>query len=122
LMRLLKVSNCLAFKVWKLVPVLKIVGFAILALLAIAILWAAFFRQDINLITLRELVVMALAAGAAYIVGENLVRVVRFRDTLQQILIGLGMCFGGVAIARLHLWFFDPLYLKLGKVEQLKKR
>jgi predicted acylesterase/phospholipase RssA/tetratricopeptide (TPR) repeat protein len=122
LIRLLKVSNCLAFKVWKLVPALKIVGFAILALLAIAILWAAFFRQDINLITLRELVVMALAAGAAYIVGENLVRVVRFRDTLQQILIGLGMCFGGVAIARLHLWFFDPLYLKLGKVEQLKKR
>jgi len=92
-----------------------------LALLAIAILGAAFLGPEIKIITLRSLIVMALTAGAAYVVGENLVRVVRFRETLQQILIGLGMCCGGFLIARLHLWVFDPLYLKLGKVEELKK-
>lgn len=122
LMKLLECSNCLAFKVWKLKPGLKVLGLTILAVFAIAILVAAFLGPEIRILTLRSVVVMALTAGAAYVIGENLVRVVRFRDTLQQILIGLGMCGGGFLIARLHLGLFDRLYLKLGEVEQLKKR
>lgn len=122
LIRLLQVSNCLAFKVWKLKPALKYLGYGILALVAILILVVAFRGPEIKIVTLRSLIVIALSAGAVYVVGENLVRLVRFRDTVQRVLLGIGMCCGGAAIARLHLRFFDRGYLALGHVNRIGKQ
>jgi hypothetical protein len=122
LIRLLRVSNSLAFKIWKLEPTLKYLGFAILTLASILILVAAFWGPEIKIITLRSLIVMALSAGTVYVLGQNLVRLVRYRDTLHRILLGIGMCCGGVAVAWVHLRFFDRLYLAVGRVNRIVKR
>jgi hypothetical protein len=51
------------------------------------------------------------------VVGPALLRAVRFPKTFQQIAIGLGMALFGFAVARLHLHFFDKIFLREGRID-----
>jgi predicted acylesterase/phospholipase RssA len=120
LMELLKAANCVAFKIWKLSPVLRSVGWALivgaLAGLICMVLWGPKLEARL---TLRMALVIGTATVIGSIFGKNLVSVVRFRDTLKQIAAGLSLCLVGWLAGGVHLLVFDKLYLRRGRIQGL---
>lgn len=121
LLKILEVASSKAFKVWKLVPWLQVGSVlavaALLGLLYKACSWAWSF----SLITVGGLVQFIMATVAIAIIGPILVNLINYRKTLTDIGIGIGMAFFGFMAARLHLRYFDRLYLKVGRFGPKKK-
>ncbi len=125
----LSVSNALAFKIWKLSPVLKILSW-VLAIVAIvgAVLacfhWAT--KIVIHSITLWDIGVFVASTLAvalmAYLVGKKVMQIVRLRETLTRIAIGVVIAFVGWFFAGIHLLFFDPWYLRYGSLKRFKSK
>ena len=64
--------------------------------------------------------VFSLACAVVTLLGFGLIsRVIRYRKSVQDLLIGLGMSVAGFAFARLHLHVFDRIFLWQGKVKRL---
>ena len=128
LKRQLSVSDTLAFKIWKLSTPLKITAWA-LAIAALAfVVWACFHWSSkivVPRITLWD--IGAFIAGIAalfvaiYLIGKKVMRVVRLRETLTLITIGIVMAVLGWLVARLHLHIFDPMFLRQGSIDTFKK-
>jgi predicted acylesterase/phospholipase RssA len=129
LMKLLGVSNSLAFKIWKLSKPLKIVAWILgLALLALAI-WAGIHWADTKIfptITVRRvgIVVLAIIAIALLtaVLGKLLMPIGRLKNALMRIGIGIAMSLVGFIIARLHLHLFDKIFLRYGNLEKFKRK
>jgi len=119
LMELLKAANFMAFKIWKLSPVLRLLGWTLIIAALVGLIWTTIWGPEFTLLTLRMVLVTGLAAAAGSIVGKNMIRVVRFRDTLKQIAGGLALCFCGWLIGGIHLAVFDKMYLRRGSIEAL---
>jgi predicted acylesterase/phospholipase RssA len=122
LIRLLKVSSCLAFKVWMLYPALKVVGISLVLILVLGMLALAFLNSGHPVITIGQAIAVAATIAATYLVGENVVRAVRFRDTIRKVLGGIGLCLGGFIVAWIHLICFDKMYLRLGKAKRISTK
>jgi predicted acylesterase/phospholipase RssA len=137
--RLLDAGASLAFKVWKLSLPLRILKWTLLAAVLAAIVWlfagrwneslipAAATRwatswtfKKVGIFVLSTLAVAVVTAAGNALIGQkrfkNVLRVAQWRDTLKSIAIGVGMSFAGCFLARLHLWVFDRLYLRCGKL------
>lgn len=54
--------------------------------------------------------------------ARNIVRLVRWRDTLRNLIITVFISTFGFIIAFVHLYFFDTLFLRLGSMETLRKK
>jgi hypothetical protein len=129
LMRLLGVSNSLAFKIWKLSKSLKITAWILgAALLALAV-WAGLRfadRKIVPTVTVGRvgIVILAIIAIAllTFILGKLLMPVARLKNTLMRIGIGVGMSLLGFIAARIHLHFFDKIYLRYGSLETLNRK
>ena len=125
----LSVSNALAFKIWKLSTPLKITSW-ILALAAVAFgVWAWFHWATsviVKTIYLWDIGwFIASTVGFAlltYLIGKKLMRVVRLRETLRRIAIGVTISLVGWLAAGIHLLFFDPMFLRRGSLETFKKQ
>jgi hypothetical protein len=117
LKELLEAANCMAFKVWRLSAVLRITGWILILLGVAGLVYEAFWGSDLSLVTSRMLITAALAAAVGSIFGKNLVRVVRFQDTLRQIAVGIALCIAGWLIGGLHLLVFDKMYLRRGRID-----
>ena len=122
LMRLLKIANGRAFKIWKLSRPLQALALILgLTLFALAV-WLAFghwhrpFSGTYGEVGLTLLIVLALIAALAIVV-----RLIRFRKTLTQMATGLVMLPGSI-LGKLHLWIFDRWYLRLGTLENPRRR
>jgi hypothetical protein len=116
----LKVGAMVAGKVWRLCPPLTVAA-ALLLLAAVAIgyrLWDT--HGDVVILTVRGVGVFLLVL-AATIVAPHLLRLLRFRQTFRDI--GLrGVLAAVLAIGfKAHLHLFDPIFIKLGRVERLLK-
>lgn len=145
--KLLAAGGSIAFKVWKLAPVLS----ALLALLLLApVLVAGFFiyrevsprlgayfawAGTITLLDVRNwfvafLVGFALTALVTNVlvqkfgrrVGTGIMRAVKWRDTLIRVGVGVFMCVVGFILARIHLHLFDSLYLSRGSLDRLRTK
>ena len=53
--------------------------------------------------------------------GKYIMRVVKWRDTINYIAVGILMSVAGWLVARLHLHAFDPLYLRYGRIDKFPK-
>jgi predicted acylesterase/phospholipase RssA len=117
LLKLLKVGRQRAFKIWKLSIPLKITSWILGALALILLLWACWKWSSVALITLGTIgtTVALLIAGAIF--GKTVMRLVRYRDTLTDIAIGVAMSLMGWLLARIHLHVFDKWYLRAGKIK-----
>jgi hypothetical protein len=117
LLKLLNVGSQLAFKVWKLSTPLKITASVSGVLALILLLWACWKWSSVALITLGTIgtSVTLLIAGAIF--GKTVMRVVRYRDTLTEIAIGVAMSLVGWILARIHLHIFDRFYLRKGQIK-----
>ncbi len=116
LMLLLKAGRSTAFKIWKISPVLRrtglLLGIAALGLLA----WACFRYRAVAIVTVGMIGATLATLAASAIVGKTVVRVVRLRETLARIGIGIGLALFGWILARIHLYVFDRMFLRRGRV------
>jgi predicted acylesterase/phospholipase RssA len=116
--KLLKVAGNTALKIWLLSKPLKVVGMIIALAAVIAFLAASFKWPSLPLITLGMIGTLLLFFIIGLFVGKTILRVVRFRETLSQIAIGVGMSLLGWGVARLHLHVFDQWYLRAGRMKK----
>ncbi|MGB7926249.1 MAG: patatin-like phospholipase family protein [Pyrinomonadaceae bacterium] len=130
LMRLLDVASTMAFKIWKLSSVLKIVA-ALLLVAALGVvgwlgwtvwrtpqLWARPLMTLGGLITLIVTIIIVMAASSIF--GKTVVRLVRFRKTSRTIIIGLAASILGWLISYLHIYTFDKWFLAKGRIDPKK--
>lgn len=118
LKRFLGISSELFFKVWRLAPrwlqLTAAVLFGVPAVLGF--FWACWQWASFPLLTVGMIGQTVAVLLAGFFLGKTLLRVVRFRETLIRIGIGVGMSLIGSLVTRLHLLIFDRLYLRLGHV------
>jgi predicted acylesterase/phospholipase RssA len=137
--RLLGVGSSLAFKIWKLSPPLIFLKWvlAIAALVGIALLFSRQWGKNIfsfisEIIPWLTFEFIATALGLAVLAaivnavvgkkqGTNVMRLIRWRDTIQNIATGVGMSTVGFLAARLHLHVFDRLFLSYGKLKKFPR-
>lgn len=138
LLKLLDASSASSFKVWSLSPSLIALKW-MLPMAAVATAAAAIYLRWADWPTLRTLrlglyaisylVVGSVSLALSIVLGNVLhgwirgrpspqLRASRWRDTFGNIAIGLAMSLIGWLVARLHLWVFDPLYLRYGRVQR----
>lgn len=120
LVRQLEVASQVAGKVWRLVLPLKLVGgaAALAALFYLIRLWHS--HRSVQLLTVGTLGTFLLVLAATWAV-PHIIRLVRFRQTFQEI--GLrGALATVLAIGfKTHVWFFDWIFLRRGELERLLK-
>jgi predicted acylesterase/phospholipase RssA len=113
---LLQVGRNQVFKIWRLSRPLQVAA-GVVALLVLATLaWVCYAWWSRPLVTVGDVALTLLGALAALVVGSTLVRLIRFPQTATW---ALGASLVGALAARLHLLFFDPLFLKRGQLPHL---
>jgi hypothetical protein len=117
MLELLKVAGNTALKIWLLSKPLKVAGIIIALAAVIVFLTACFKWPALPLITLGMIGSALLVFIAGLFVGKTILRIVNFRETLSQIVIGIAMALVGWLLARLHLHEFDRLYLRKGRIK-----
>lgn len=142
---LLQTSRNRAFKVWRQLLPLQILLGMVLAALISAGGWSVFRWRTTNLLSTDLLAAVqrgvrlgTIAAVLGGMLGMivltrvfvallgkarsgHVLRVIRWRNTLKSIAIGIGMSLIGWLIARLHLYLVDPLFLRHGRVANIPK-
>jgi predicted acylesterase/phospholipase RssA len=118
----LRIAGKLFFKVWLLMRRLQILA----GVVALFVLWllvvAAIDRWDGALftytLTVKE-VALAVALALLSLLGLGFVgKLVQYRKTATEIVIGIGMAIFGFLVARLHLHVFDKLFLRQGRLRR----
>lgn len=120
-MTLLTVANSLALKIWKLSRPLKYFGWLLIFTLLAAAAWACVRWNNYPLVTPGRIGIIALIAALTAVVGNSLMRIIRYKDTLRQIIIGVGMGVLGWIAAAIHLLIFDRMYLRRGRLQRIER-
>lgn len=121
LLKILEVAASKAFKVWKLKPWLQVCA-ALAGIASLGILYRiCFWGWSYSLVSLGGAVKAIIAVAVIAVIGPILGKLTNYRKKLSEIGIGVGMALFGFMAARLHLRFFDPLYLKLGRMSSTEK-
>lgn len=133
LLRYLRTGAHLAFKVWRLQPLLIAVAVAVLGCAAIAALGGLLYmvchgtrvRVTLDLGKASQGILYTLAAlalGALVPFARSWIAKVRPLlnpgSALTQVVLGFLMASVGWFVCRLHLWLFDWIYLRLGRVKR----
>jgi predicted acylesterase/phospholipase RssA len=116
-MRVLRVGGNTALKVWLLSKPLRLFGIALIVAMTVMIAFLTWKYWEHPLLTVASVGGFVVTAIATAIFGKLVMRIVRFRQTIMKIVIGIAMALAGFLIARLHLHVFDRLYLKLGEIK-----
>ncbi|MDQ3918392.1 MAG: patatin-like phospholipase family protein [Acidobacteriota bacterium] len=142
--KVLKAAANSAFKPWMLSPALIALKWALVAAVVVGVAFIFYSRWSASVIPARAfgwaqaltfryvavflLTFAAFALLAAFVNfligkarGKYIMRVIKWRDTLNYIAIGILMSVAGWLVARLHLYAFDPLYLRYGRIEKFRK-
>lgn len=117
LLRILDVASRRTFKVWHLMPQLKVLA-AVLAVTGLgAASWLAWsFREEqLLVVDVQDVAITVLVVILGAVVGKWVVRLVRLRSTLRKAAIGFALLLGWLLVP-IHLHTFDWLYLKIGRV------
>lgn len=121
--RQLEVGAACAFKVWHLIPSLRLTALALGGASAVGLLWLLFsnWNEDIGLgnwklghlaVTLILLLAGSLAPALRWLTPEK---------AMRSWALKLGLAVFGWLAANLHLRVFDPIYLRRGKLKRLLK-
>jgi len=136
MLELLSVAASLAFKIWKLSRYLRVSATSLAAVLAGALIWYCWANWNDPIVTIgfgitdndpwrltwgyAALTAIATAAvnlGPAFV--RNVLRIVDYRKTAYEIIVGAGMGILGWVAAQLHLRVFDRWYLRWNGQERL---
>jgi tetratricopeptide (TPR) repeat protein len=121
LSKILDAASGKGFKVWKLLPSLKVLSILV-ALVAIAgLAWIVSASWSSTLLTVGGAASAILGLAAVFIAGPVIVGMVRYRKTLTEIGMGIALTLFGYAAAQLHLRHFDRWYLQSGSLTRRAK-
>jgi len=124
LLKQLGVADKLFFKVWWLLRWLQL-GAGVTAVLLLALFGYAIYgwwTKEIFTLTVGG-AILAITMTALSIGGFGVVsKLVNYRKTVQEILVGLGMVVIGALVARAHLHVFDRLFLWQGRLKRFLAR
>ena len=121
LTRLLQVGSGSAFKIWLLEPILRYAAIVVGAVLTCMLAWWSATHWSTRLLTVGMIGTAIAVLIGSMILGKTIVGVVRYRDTLERIVIGLALSLLGWLVAGLHLIVFDPWFLRRGRVKSVLK-
>lgn len=114
--KLLDVGKHQAFKVWRLSPILTCVAAVFgLALIALSV-WGTFVWQGELKIPASTIFGFVLAAVLGFLSLGWILKVINIKKSIQQILISVGFCLFGAVVTWIHVYIFDQLFLKKGKI------
>jgi predicted acylesterase/phospholipase RssA len=140
LKKLLEAGGSLGFKIWRLsrpLIILKQLGTtAALALLASLLLmyvkhpeWGersflkiGFGESAFYTLKLSAVGYAAIAIILGKVFGPLVMKIVDWRKTARDWAVGLAMSSLGFVIARLHIWTFDKLFLRWGRLKNVLRR
>jgi predicted acylesterase/phospholipase RssA len=120
LVRQLKVSDRLFWKIWELSRSVRIVGGiagATIAVLFAGLLWKSWSRSIPGL-TWGQLIIFTIALLLGAFVFQKFSAALNYRKTLDQIIIGIGLMVGSL-LAKVHLYIFDRLFLRQGRIDKI---
>ncbi len=113
---LLEASDQLAFKIWHQKPWLRRIGWLLLGAIVLALAWLTFVKRNDALISISYGKIGVFVLGLiATKIGLKLLTYLDIRKTLTDVAKGLGLATLGFLAARLHLYVFDPLFLRNGR-------
>lgn len=114
--KLLDVGKHQAFKVWRLSPILTGVAAVLgLALFALTI-WGTFVWKGEFKIPASTIFGFLLSAVLGFLGIGWILKVINIKKSIQQILVSVGFCLFGAVLAWIHVYIFDVLFLKKGKI------
>jgi hypothetical protein len=117
LMRLLDVGRHRAFKVWRLVPALRIAGSVLLLAAAVALGWLLLTTpSDYPLVTAGVVTSTLIGAALAAVLGAWINQIRDPGGTARRILAGIALAAVGWLIAGVHLAIFNRLFLRAGRI------
>ena len=120
----LVVSGMVMFKLWRLSTVLRWVSYALLAALAVGVVWVAWAWQGLEgwkglaAMGAKTAVLMGISAMGLGLVAKA----ISWRKTAHQIATGAGLAVLGTLITNLHVHFFDGRFLKRGSIKGLQRK
>jgi predicted acylesterase/phospholipase RssA len=124
LVRQLGVASVGFFKVWLLTRWLKVAsGVAAAAAVVGAGIWAwAHWTDTLLSLSVHDLIVGVVIAGLPLLGLPWIARALDFKKNVSEMLLGVFLATFGWAGARLHLLFFDKLFLSQGRLARLLGR
>lgn len=122
LRRCLGVSSELFLKAWRLLPHRLQLATAVLFGLPVVLVffWTCWHWAGVPVFTVGLIGTIVALVMIGFLIGKVATRTVRYGETLIRIGCGLGMSLCGWLLARIHLRFIDPWYLRLGRLSGLK--
>lgn len=123
LLRLLKVGNKLAFKIWYLSRPLRWIAMVLGVLAALAgltmVVLSLTIWKDHPLLTAGAVGAFVASLIGAAILGKTAMKIADPEAELRRLLINVGICVGGYLVAQLHLRWFDRWFLEYGRIQTL---
>jgi predicted acylesterase/phospholipase RssA len=136
LVRHLRAGSQLAFKVWRLHPVLNAMRIAFMSAVGIGALLGLVYLMRANVqvpldgrhidlgAIAKNILIVIVPVGLAILFPLAKACIARVKPALNpgsvigRIVLGLVMASVGWFVCRLHLWFFDRVFLRLGRVKR----
>ena len=115
--RLVDVGRHQAFKIWRLSPILTSIAAVLALALFAALVWGALFWQGELKVPVSMVFGILLAAVLGFVGVGWILKVFNIKKSIYQVLILIGLCIFGAGLAWIHVWIFDKLFLKKGKVK-----
>ncbi|MCA8976976.1 MAG: patatin-like phospholipase family protein [Planctomycetes bacterium] len=115
--RHLEVGQKGAFKVWHLNGLLSALRWLITVGGGLALLWWT-YDKDVTIVSLDSLWWFAVGTLATWALGKWFMNLVRPKELVTKILMGIAITLVGWIVAQTHLQLFDKLFKKLGRVER----
>lgn len=126
LMKVLRTASSLPFKAWRLVPALRYLSMALLAAVAVGLVyvhlqWGPRTLADVAAVLPESLqvrvgdVIFVVVGLAVSVLGLSIVaRALQLRGAVSRAALGVGVAAIGWVVALVHLAVFDRLYLSYG--------
>jgi len=124
LMRQLGVASQVFFKIWLLTRELQLFAGALALVLIGALAWLAWghWSDTLAAVTVNQVVIAVVAFGLSLLGLSGVARLLDYRKTATDVLVGLGMATFGFLFARLHLHVFDKMFLRQGRLARFLSR
>ena len=120
-LKILKVANLAAAKIWVLSKTLQSAGIVLALLAAILLALLAIRYADFSLLTVGMVGSVLVATAAAALLGKTVFKILWWRETFLRVVVGLALGLVGWTIPVLHLSVFDRLFLRRGSIDRILK-